>query len=309
MSATVEPQINLMDPSHDPTITKGWPVMNFFPINAGPCVRARFQQSNPCFSSSGTRARKLGKNVQVPGEGLGMVKYNLEKKDTIRVKMLFSHFGWSATCAGHLTQTLPTAFSFSSLTGALSDLSFPGHVPGIGISFIACCQLYAHRSFPKPYTESSSSQLGIGVKSTAQWLPTVRDKNAPAMRPIQLPLITYENRLARNWAASRIYKRFTGCASLFATLTSRSTFYFHIYRVNGSIGVVLKSRIGTEHQKKLLLLHIKCAAPSVLLHQTVLLQAVQNRIQTSKRPKCQISCTAGSNTMLWKMTHRHLFGK
>ncbi|CAB0008219.1 unnamed protein product, partial [Nesidiocoris tenuis] len=33
-------------------------------------------------------------------------------------------------------------------------------------------------------------------------------------------------------------------------------FYFHIYRVNGSIGIVLKSRIGTELQKKLFLIHI-----------------------------------------------------
>ncbi|CAB0003831.1 unnamed protein product, partial [Nesidiocoris tenuis] len=33
-------------------------------------------------------------------------------------------------------------------------------------------------------------------------------------------------------------------------------FYSHIYRVNGSIGIVLKSRIGTELQKKLLLIHI-----------------------------------------------------
>ncbi|CAB0001728.1 unnamed protein product [Nesidiocoris tenuis] len=33
-------------------------------------------------------------------------------------------------------------------------------------------------------------------------------------------------------------------------------FYFHIYRVNGSIVIVLKSRIGTELQKKLFLIHI-----------------------------------------------------
>ncbi|CAA9995013.1 unnamed protein product, partial [Nesidiocoris tenuis] len=33
-------------------------------------------------------------------------------------------------------------------------------------------------------------------------------------------------------------------------------FYFHIYRVNGSIGIVLKSRIGTELQKKLFHIHI-----------------------------------------------------
>ncbi|CAB0021048.1 unnamed protein product, partial [Nesidiocoris tenuis] len=33
-------------------------------------------------------------------------------------------------------------------------------------------------------------------------------------------------------------------------------FYFHIYRVNGSIVIVLKSRIGTERQKKLFLVHI-----------------------------------------------------
>ncbi|CAA9995626.1 unnamed protein product, partial [Nesidiocoris tenuis] len=33
-------------------------------------------------------------------------------------------------------------------------------------------------------------------------------------------------------------------------------FYFHIYRVNGSIVIVLKSRIGTEVQKKLFLIHI-----------------------------------------------------
>ncbi|CAB0017873.1 unnamed protein product, partial [Nesidiocoris tenuis] len=32
--------------------------------------------------------------------------------------------------------------------------------------------------------------------------------------------------------------------------------YFHTYRVNGSIGIVLKSRIGTELLKKLLLMHI-----------------------------------------------------
>ncbi|CAB0009364.1 unnamed protein product [Nesidiocoris tenuis] len=32
--------------------------------------------------------------------------------------------------------------------------------------------------------------------------------------------------------------------------------YFHIYRVNGSIVIVLKSRIGTELQKKLFLIHI-----------------------------------------------------
>ncbi|CAB0002350.1 unnamed protein product [Nesidiocoris tenuis] len=37
---------------------------------------------------------------------------------------------------------------------------------------------------------------------------------------------------------------------------SRSSFYFHIYRVNGSIVIVLKSRIGTELQKKLFLIHI-----------------------------------------------------
>ncbi|CAB0007341.1 unnamed protein product, partial [Nesidiocoris tenuis] len=35
-----------------------------------------------------------------------------------------------------------------------------------------------------------------------------------------------------------------------------SPFYFHIYRVNGSIVIVLKSRIGTELQKKLFLIHI-----------------------------------------------------
>ncbi|CAB0003915.1 unnamed protein product, partial [Nesidiocoris tenuis] len=33
-------------------------------------------------------------------------------------------------------------------------------------------------------------------------------------------------------------------------------FYFHIYRVNGSFGIVLKSRIGTELQKKLFLIRI-----------------------------------------------------
>ncbi|CAB0004845.1 unnamed protein product, partial [Nesidiocoris tenuis] len=33
-------------------------------------------------------------------------------------------------------------------------------------------------------------------------------------------------------------------------------YYFHIYRVNGSIGIVLKSRIGTELQEELFLMHI-----------------------------------------------------
>ncbi|CAB0015275.1 unnamed protein product, partial [Nesidiocoris tenuis] len=34
------------------------------------------------------------------------------------------------------------------------------------------------------------------------------------------------------------------CTSRINLLNAR--FYFHIYRVNGSIGIVLKSRIGTE---------------------------------------------------------------
>ncbi|CAB0019905.1 unnamed protein product, partial [Nesidiocoris tenuis] len=36
----------------------------------------------------------------------------------------------------------------------------------------------------------------------------------------------------------------------------RDCFYFHIYRVNGSIVIVQKSRIGTELQKKRLLVNI-----------------------------------------------------
>ncbi|CAB0020969.1 unnamed protein product, partial [Nesidiocoris tenuis] len=33
-------------------------------------------------------------------------------------------------------------------------------------------------------------------------------------------------------------------------------FYFQIYRVNGNIVIVLKPRIGTEFQKKLLLVYL-----------------------------------------------------
>ncbi|CAB0001116.1 unnamed protein product, partial [Nesidiocoris tenuis] len=35
-----------------------------------------------------------------------------------------------------------------------------------------------------------------------------------------------------------------------------TSFYIHIYRVNGSTVIVLKSRIGTELQKKLLIIQI-----------------------------------------------------
>ncbi|CAB0002644.1 unnamed protein product [Nesidiocoris tenuis] len=44
--------------------------------------------------------------------------------------------------------------------------------------------------------------------------------------------------------------------SRIGTELQKKLFYFHIYRVNGSIVIVLKSRVGTELRKKLFLIHI-----------------------------------------------------
>ncbi|CAB0009770.1 unnamed protein product, partial [Nesidiocoris tenuis] len=53
-----------------------------------------------------------------------------------------------------------------------------------------------------------------------------------------------------NWSIGIVLK------SRIGTELPKKLFYFHIYRVNGSIGIVLKSRIGTELQKKLFLVHM-----------------------------------------------------